>query len=247
MSAALVDRLTLTPARVGGDGRRARRDRRPARPGRRDHLQLAAAERAGDRPGAVPIGVVDVIYESRPSIHRRRRRAGLKSGNAVILKGGVEAFAATRRSPACEGVAGAAAAAAAVQLIPTTDRAAVAALLRQRELVDDVIVPRGGPSLIEAITTRSAIPVIQHYAGIYVYVDDRADLAMAEAIAVNAQVQRPGVYNDGTLLVHRDVAGASQVAAPLRAAGVELRGYAHPRRARRNERQRDWRTEYVST
>jgi glutamate-5-semialdehyde dehydrogenase len=253
LSAALIDRLTVTPARVeamaaGLDeiaalpdpvGETLARWRRP------NGLEITQVR--------IPIGVVGVIYESRPNVTADAAGLCLKSGNAVILKGGSEAFATNRAIAAClaDGVAGAGLPAAAVQLIPTTDRAAVAALLRQRELVD-VIVPRGGPSLIEAITTQSAIPVIQHYAGIcHVYVDDRADLAMAEAIAVNAKVQRPGVCNAmETLLVHRDVAERflPQVAAPLRAAGVELRGCPRTRAVLPDAApatEEDWRTEYL--
>ena len=253
LSAALVDRLTLTPPRVeamasGLDeiaalpdpvGETIARWRRP------NGLEIAQVR--------IPIGVVGMIYESRPNVTADAAGLCLKSGNAVILKGGSEAFATSRAITAClaEGVAGAGLPAAAVQLIPTTDRQAVAALLRQRDLVD-VIVPRGGPSLIEAITTQSTIPVIQHYAGIcHVYVDDRADLAMAEAIAVNAKVQRPGVCNAmETLLVHRDVADRflPQVAAPLRAAGVELRGCPRTRAVLPDAAvatEEDWRTEYL--
>jgi glutamate-5-semialdehyde dehydrogenase len=253
LSAALVDRLTLTPPRV--EAMAAGLDEIAALPDpvgetisswrRPNGLEIAQVR--------IPIGVVGIIYESRPNVTADAAGLCLKSGNAVILKGGSEAFATNRAIAAClaEGVAGAGLPAAAVQLIPTTDRAAVAALLRQRELVD-VIVPRGGPSLIEAITTQSAIPVIQHYAGIcHVYVDDRADLAMAEAIAVNAKVQRPGVCNAmETLLVHRDVAERflPQVAAPLRAAGVELRGCPRTRALLPDAgiaTDEDWRTEYL--
>lgn len=253
LSGALVDRLTLTAPRIeamatGLDeiaalpdpvGETISRWRRP------NGLDIAQVR--------IPIGVVGIIYESRPNVTADAAGLCLKSGNAVILKGGSEAFATNRAIAACvaEGVAGAGLPAAAVQLIPTTDRAAVAALLRQREWVD-VIVPRGGPSLIEAITTQSSIPVIQHYAGIcHVYVDEHADLAMAEAIAVNAKVQRPGVCNAmETLLVHRDVAARflPQVAAPLRAAGVELRGCPRTRAILPDAAvatEEDWRTEYL--
>jgi glutamate-5-semialdehyde dehydrogenase len=253
LSAALVDRLTLTPSRV--DAMAAGLDEIAALPDpvgetvarwrRPNGLEIAQVR--------IPIGVVGVIYESRPNVTADAAGLCLKAGNAVILKGGSEAFATSRAITAClaAGIAGAGLPAAAVQLIPTTDRQAVAALLRQRELVD-VIVPRGGPGLIDAITTQSAIPVIQHYAGIcHVYVDDRADLAMAEAIAVNAKVQRPGVCNAmETLLVHRDVADRflPQVAAPLRAAAVELRGCPRTRVVLSDAvaaTEEDWRTEYL--
>ncbi len=253
LSGALLDRLTLTPARVeamaGGldeiaalpdpVGETITRWRRP------NGLDIAQVR--------IPIGVIGMIYESRPNVTADAAGLCLKSGNAVVLKGGSEAFATNRAIADCLAAAIAAAGlpGAAVQLIPTTDRRAVTALLRQRELVD-VIVPRGGPSLIAAITEQSAIPVIQHYAGVcHVYVDERADLAMAERIAVNAKVQRPGVCNAmETLLVHRAVAERflPQVAAPLRAAGVELRGCPQtcallPDAVPASEE--DWRTEYL--
>jgi glutamate-5-semialdehyde dehydrogenase len=253
LSAALIDRLTLTEARIEAMaagleeiaalpdpvGETIAQWRRP------NGLEIAQVR--------VALGVVGVIYESRPNVTADAAGLGLKAGNAVILKGGSEAFATNGAIAACiaEGLAAAALPAAAVQLIPTTDRQAVSVLLRQREWVD-VIVPRGGPSLIEAITTQSSIPVIQHYAGIcHVYVDDAADLAMAERIAVNAKVQRPGVCNAmETLLVHRAVAERflPQVAAPLRAAGVELRGCPRTRAVLPDAAvatEDDWRTEYL--
>jgi glutamate-5-semialdehyde dehydrogenase len=253
LNAALLDRLTLTDARLeamaaGLDdiaalpdpvGETIARWRRP------NGLDIAQVR--------IPIGVVGVIYESRPNVTADAAGLCLKAGNAVILKGGSEALATNRAIAAClaEGVAGADLPDGVVQLIPTADRQAVAALLRQREWVD-VIVPRGGPSLIEAITTQSAIPVIQHYAGIcHVYVDQRADLDMAERIAVNAKVQRPGVCNAmETLLVDSAVAERflPQVAAPLRAAGVELRGCPRTRAILPDSAvasEEDWRTEYL--
>ncbi len=253
LSAALLDRLSLTGARIeamaqGLDeiaalpdpvGETMARWRRP------NGLEISQVR--------IPLGVVGVIYESRPNVTADAAGLCLKSGNAVILKGGSEAFATNSAIAArlAEGTAAAGLPQAAVQLIPTTDRRAVAALLAQRELVD-VIVPRGGTSLIAAITQASTIPVIQHYAGIcHVYVDSAADLAMAERIAVNAKVQRPGVCNAlETLLVHADVADRflPQVAKPLQAAGVELRGCPRTR-ARLPDiavaSEEDWRTEYL--
>jgi glutamate-5-semialdehyde dehydrogenase len=251
---ALIDRLSLNDARIeamaqGLDeiaalpdpvGETIARWRRP------NGLEIAQVR--------VPLGVIGVIYESRPNVTADAAGLGLKSGNAVILKGGSEAFA-TNTAIAARMADGAAAAGlpnAAVQLIPTTDRRAVTALLAQRELVD-VIVPRGGTSLIAAITESSRIPVIQHYAGIcHVYVDDAADLAMAERIAVNAKVQRPGVCNAmETLLVHAAIAERflPQIARPLHAAGVELRGCPRTRAILPDiavASEEDWRTEYLA-
>jgi glutamate-5-semialdehyde dehydrogenase len=253
LSAALVDRLRLDEARVeamaqGLDQIAALPDpvgetiARWRRPNGLDISQIR-----------VPLGVVGIIYESRPNVTADAAGLCLKSGNAVILKGGSEAFATNQAIAARLAAATAAAGLpeAAVQLIPSTDRRAVTALLAQRELVD-VIVPRGGPSLIEAITKSSSIPVIQHYAGIcHVYVDASADLGMAERIAVNAKVQRPGVCNAmETLLVHADVAEPflTRVATPLQAAGVELRGCPRTRAILPDigvATDEDWRTEYL--
>jgi len=253
LSAALVDRLSLSDARIeamaqGLDAIAALPDpvgETMARWRRPNGLEISQVR--------VPLGVVGVIYESRPNVTADAGGLCLKSGNAVVLKGGSEAFATNTAIAAClaAGTAAAGLPEAAVQLIPTTDRRAVTALLAQRELVD-VIVPRGGTSLIAAITASSSIPVIQHYAGIcHVYVDSAADLAMAERIAVNAKVQRPGVCNAmETLLVHADVAARflPQVAAPLQAAGVELRGCPRTRAVLPDiavASEEDWRTEYL--
>jgi len=253
LSAALIDRLSLNDARIeamaqGLDeiaalpdpvGETMARWRRP------NGLEISQVR--------VPLGVVGVIYESRPNVTADAAGLCLKAGNAVVLKGGSEAFATNTAIAACLGAGSAAAGLpeAAVQLIPTTDRRAVTALLAQRELVD-VIVPRGGTSLIAAITASSSIPVIQHYAGIcHVYVDSAADLGMAERIAVNAKVQRPGVCNAmETLLVHADVADRFLriVAPPLLAAGVELRGCPRTRAVLPDiavASEEDWRTEYL--
>jgi glutamate-5-semialdehyde dehydrogenase len=201
----------------------------------------------------VPLGVVGVIYESRPNVTADAAGLCLKAGNAVVLKGGSEAFATNTAIAARlrEGTEAAGLPAGTVQLIPTTDRQAVTALLAQRDLID-VIVPRGGTSLIQAITESSSIPVIQHYAGIcHVYVDSAADLAMAERIAVNAKVQRPGVCNAmETLLVHDAVAEEflPRLARPLREAGVELRGCPRTRAILPDiavATEEDWRTEYL--
>jgi glutamate-5-semialdehyde dehydrogenase len=201
----------------------------------------------------IPLGVVGIIYESRPNVTADAAGLCLKSGNAVILKGGSEALRTNTAIAkiVCEAVTEAGLPAGAVQVIPTADRRAVAALLAQRDLVD-VIVPRGGPSLIAAITEQSKIPVIQHYAGVcHVYVDSEADLAMAERIAVNAKVQRPGVCNAmETLLVHESVAAAflPRAGASLGAAGVELRGCERTRRllpGAKAATEEDWRTEYL--
>jgi glutamate-5-semialdehyde dehydrogenase len=253
LSPALLDRLTLTESRVEGVA---------------DGLEQIAAlpDPLGEtisswrRPNGlaisqvrIPLGVIGIIYESRPNVTADAAGLCLKSGNAVILKGGSEAFKTntTIARIISEAVGKAGLPTHAVQLLPTTDRQAVAMLLGQREFID-VIVPRGGPSLIAAITESSKIPVIQHYAGIcHVYVDGDADLRMAEEIAFNAKVQRPGVCNAmETLLVHERVADTFLpiVGKRMQAAGVELRGCDRTRTVLSgisSATEEDWRTEYL--
>jgi glutamate-5-semialdehyde dehydrogenase len=177
----------------------------------------------------IPLGVIGIIYESRPNVTVDAAALCLKAGNAVILRGGSEALHSNRALAAVIGAALAEAGLpeAAVQVVPTSDRAAVTALLAQEEHVD-LIIPRGGEDLIRFVVANSRIPVLKHYKGVcHVYVDEGADLAMAEEIAFNAKVQRPGVCNAmETLLVHRAEAGRFLPAAARRlsAAGVELRG-----------------------
>jgi glutamate-5-semialdehyde dehydrogenase len=177
----------------------------------------------------VPIGVVGIIYESRPNVTADAAVLCVKSGNACILRGGKEAIhsnAAIAKALSA-GAVHAGLSADIVQLVPFTDREGVR-LLAQMDRYLDVIVPRGGHALIEAVVEHARMPVIKHYHGVcHVYVDQAADLAMAEKIAVNAKCQRPGVCNAmETLLVHRDVAGEflPSVAKSLRDRGVELRG-----------------------
>jgi glutamate-5-semialdehyde dehydrogenase len=177
----------------------------------------------------VPIGVVGIIYESRPNVTADAAVLCVKSGNACILRGGKEAIhsnAAIAKALSA-GAVHAGLSADIVQLVPFTDREGVR-LLAQMDRYLDVIVPRGGHALIEAVVEHARMPVIKHYHGVcHVYVDQAADLAMAEKIAVNAKCQRPGVCNAmETLLVHRDVAGEflPSVAKALRDRGVELRG-----------------------
>ena len=177
----------------------------------------------------VPIGVVGIIYESRPNVTADAAVLCLKSGNACILRGGKEAIhsnTAIARTLSA-GAVKAGLPAEVIQLVAFTDREGVR-LLAQMDRYLDVIVPRGGHALIEAVVEHARMPVIKHYHGVcHVYVDQAADLAMAEEIAVNAKCQRPGVCNAmETLLVHREVAEKflPSVARALRDQGVELRG-----------------------
>jgi glutamate-5-semialdehyde dehydrogenase len=253
LSSALIDRLTLNEKRIDAMavgleeiarlpdpvGETMARWRRP------NGLEISQVR--------IPIGVVGMIYESRPNVTADAAGLCLKSGNAVILKGGSESFGSNRLIAAIisEAVAEVGLPAAAVQLIPTTDRQAVAALLRQSQLVD-VIIPRGGAEMIRAITEQSQIPVVQHYAGIcHTYVDAAANVEMAEQICFNAKVSRPGVCNAmETLLVHASIAPTflPRMTAAFKRANVELRGCPRTRAIAPDigiASDQDWRTEYL--
>jgi len=177
----------------------------------------------------VPLGVIGIIYESRPNVTVDAAALCLKAGNATILRGGSEAIESNRAIAASirRGLTSAGFEEDAVQLVKTTDRAAVGQLVRMSEFVD-VIVPRGGKGLIERISAEARVPVIKHLDGnCHVYVDARADTAMAVDIIVNAKCQRYGVCNAlESLLVHVDRAAEvlPAVDARLAAAGVEVRG-----------------------
>lgn len=177
----------------------------------------------------IPLGVICIIYESRPNVTVDAAGLCLKAGNAVILRGGSEAIhsngALTRILQEASregGLPG-----KAVQLVDTIDRRAVTELVRQEELID-LVIPRGGESLIRFVVEHAKVPVLKHYKGVcHIFVDESADLDMAEIICMNAKVQRPGVCNAmETLLVHEKVAEAflPRVARALTAAKVELRG-----------------------
>lgn len=201
----------------------------------------------------VPLGVVGIIYESRPNVTADTAALCLKSGNAVILRGGSEAIHSNR---AIARILDDAAAEAgiprnAIQLVPTTDRQAVTVLLKMDKHVD-IIIPRGGHELIRFVVENSTIPVIKHDKGVcHVYVDRAADIAMAEKIIFNAKVQRPGVCNaTETLLVHKDIASQflPRAVATLREAKVELRGCEKSRAIVKDMKpatEADWHEEYL--
>ena len=177
----------------------------------------------------VPLGVIGIIYESRPNVTIDAAALCLKSGNATILRGGSEAIHSNRAIATCieEGLAEVGLPSDSVQVIATTDRAAVGELLRLDDFVD-VIIPRGGKGLIERVTKESLIPVIKHLDGIcHVYIDDDADLVKAVAVAYNAKTQRYGVCNTmETLLVADSIADKvlPLLADKYKTKGVELRG-----------------------
>jgi len=201
---------------------------------------------------AVPLGVIGIIYESRPNVTADAGGLALKSGNAAILRGGSESFYSSRALVAAlvEGLRAAGLPEAAIQLVPTRDRAAVGLMLGMSEYID-VIVPRGGRSLIERVQRDSRIPVIAHLEGLcHTYVDGAADPAKARAIVLNAKMRRVSICGaTETLLVDRKAtAQLSAILADLRAAGCELRGDDPTRAidpAVLPAGEEDWRTEYL--
>jgi glutamate-5-semialdehyde dehydrogenase len=201
----------------------------------------------------VPLGVIGVIYESRPNVTADAAALCLKSGNAVILRGGSESFHSSRAIIAAlhRGLAAAGLPEACAQLVPTADRAAVGEMLRMTGLID-VIVPRGGKSLIERVAAESRIPVIKHLDGVcHVYIDAGADLEMARTVTLNAKMRRTGICGAAeSLLVDRKVAKTHllPVLDDLIKAGCEVRGdaevcAAEPRAKAATEA--DWGTEYL--
>ncbi|MCU0531487.1 MAG: glutamate-5-semialdehyde dehydrogenase [Syntrophales bacterium] len=201
----------------------------------------------------IPLGVIGIIYESRPNVTADAAALCLKAGNAVILRGGSEAIHSNMAlSRILRGVLRARGLPEnAVQLIPMVDREAVNMLLQLEEYID-LIIPRGGEDLIRAVVSQSRIPVIKHYKGVcHVFVDAGADLDMALRICVNAKVQRPGVCNAmETLLVHQSAAGVflPAVAEALEKAGVVLRGCERTRAVLpglEEATEKDWHEEYL--
>ncbi len=201
----------------------------------------------------VPIGVVAIIYESRPNVAADCIGLCFKSGNSVILRGGSEALRSSLRiySVLKEALRVRGIPEGAVNMVSTADRRAVEKLLKMNDFID-VVIPRGGEGLIRYVTENSLIPVIKHYKGIcHVYVDEFADLNMAERVCYNAKVQRPGVCNAmECMLVHEDIAGRflPGMAKLFRAAGVELRACEKARaivKTAVKASEKDYRTEYL--
>jgi glutamate-5-semialdehyde dehydrogenase len=202
---------------------------------------------------AVPLGVIGIIYESRPNVTADAGGLALKSGNAAILRGGSESFHSSRALVAAlrEGLRGAGLPEDAIQLVPTRDRAAVGLMLAMSGVID-IIVPRGGSSLIERVQRESRIPVIAHLEGLcHTYIDGAADPAKARAIVLNAKMRRVSICGaTETLLVDRKLAATvlPPILADLRAAGCELRGDSAVLAldgAVTPATEQDWRTEYL--
>ena len=227
-TAALVDRLTLNPPRLAACAEGLRKVAslpHPVGQVLREWMQPNGLKFAKVR---VPLGVIGFIYESRPNVTCDAAGLCLKSGNAVILRGGSEALRTNLALAAAltRGLARAGLPTQAVQLVPIADRDTVR-LLGAAVGVIDLLIPRGGKGLIEAVVQTARVPVIKHYDGICaLYVDRAADLAMAEAILINSKCSRPGVCNAlETLLVHRDIAAEflAQAGRTLLERGVRLR------------------------
>ncbi len=229
LSPAMIDRLTLKDSVIASMAEGLRSVAALEDP-------VGAITRSWKRPNGlevskmrIPLGVIGFIYESRPNVTVDAAALCLKAGNAVILRGGSEALYSNQAlaKVIAESLKEAGLPETSVQVVPTTDRAAVTALLKQEELID-LIIPRGGEGLIRFVVENSTIPVLKHYKGVcHVYVDESADFAMAEEIAFNSKVQRPGVCNAlETLLVHKDIAETflPKMAARFTKAGVTLRG-----------------------
>ena len=201
----------------------------------------------------IPLGVIGIIYESRPNVTIDAAGLCLKAGNAVILRGGSEAL---HSNQALAGIISRALVetglpAKAVQVVPIRDREAVKVLLSQEEFID-LIIPRGGEGLIRFVVENSTIPVLKHYKGVcHVYIDDGADLEMAQNICFNAKVQRPGVCNSmETMLVHRSISREflTKMAERFIKAGVEIRGCPETCRILPDARKADpadWPEEYL--
>ncbi len=253
LTPALLDRLLLTEARIEAMAKGL--EEVAALP---DPLGRVLAE--WDRPNglhiqrvAVPLGVIGIIYESRPNVTADAAALCLKSGNGAILRGGSESYHSAQAIMAClrRGIEQAGLPADAVQMVPTTDRAAVGEMLTMSDYID-VIVPRGGKSLVSRVAAESRIPLFQHLEGLcHTYVDGAADLDMARKVVVNAKMRRTGVCGSTeTLLV--DARIASRALAPLVKdlldAGCEVRGDAATMAVDSKvvaASDDDWRTEYL--
>ena len=253
LSAAMIDRLTVKDATIEAMAQGLREVAALPDPvgkvtsmWRRPNGLLVGRMR-------IPLGVIGIIYESRPNVTVDASALCLKSGNAVILRGGSEAIHSNlaiasvlqnilRESPLPD---------KAIQVIPFTDREAVSTMLQLDEHID-LIIPRGGEELIRAVVAQSKIPVIKHYKGVcHIFVDAGADMDMAVNICANAKVQRPGVCNAlETLLVHSDIAPAflPKAAERLQKAGVLLKGCEKTRKILKNidaATEEDWYAEYL--
>ena len=254
LDAPLIDRLTLTAKSIAdmADGlRQIAKLRDPI-----GEISELKQQPSGIKVGRmrVPLGVIAIIYESRPNVTADAAGLCLKAGNACILRGGSEAIHSNQAIAACvhEGLKNAGLPETAVQVIETTDRAAVGELLRMNDYVD-IVVPRGGKGLIERVMRESRIPMIKHLDGVcHVYIDDKADVDMAIRIADNAKTQRLGTCNTmETLLVARGIADRvlPKLAKIYADKGIEVRGDDATRKLMPGATaatEEDWYTEYLA-
>jgi glutamate-5-semialdehyde dehydrogenase len=253
LSKAMIDRLTLTAERLDGVADAVEHVARLDDPvGNVSELRTLDSGLSVGRM-KVPLGVIGIIYESRPNVTADAAALCLKSGNATLLRGGKEAFRSNQAiaqvftaALEAEGLP-----AASVTLLPTTDREATLVMIGLEGIVD-LIIPRGGESLIRFVARNARVPVIQHYKGVcHVYVDGDADLERAVAIALDAKTHRPGVCNAmETLLVDEACAAkfVPRVIAALRDKGVSLRGDVRVRAISQEceeASEEDWDTEYL--
>ncbi len=254
LSGAMLDRLALNEKGVEGMARGVEEIAALADPVGATIAQWTRPNGLDIARVRVPLGVIGIIYESRPNVTCDAGALCLKSGNAAILRGGSESVFSSRAIHAClvEGLEAAGMPAASIQLVPTTDRAAVGYLLSSMTEYIDVVVPRGGKSLVARVQEEARVPVIGHLEGVcHVYVDRDADLAMARSIVKNAKLRRTGVCGSAeTLLV--DAACAATHLAPvvkdLLDAGCEVRGEAAVQQVDARVKaatEQDWYTEYL--
>ncbi|MCC8933104.1 glutamate-5-semialdehyde dehydrogenase [Rhizobium sp. 'Codium 1'] len=254
LAASFVDRLTLDSTRVAAIAQSMREIADLADP-------VGTIITEWDRPNGLhiervrtPLGVIGVIYESRPNVTADAGALCLKAGNAVILRGGSDSAHSSRAIHAClvKGLVAADLPADAIQLVPTTDRAAVGALLSGLEGSIDVIVPRGGKSLVARVQQEARVPVFAHLEGLcHVYVDSSADLDMARKIIVNAKMRRTGICGSAETLLVDSAAIATHLQPLIEAlteAGCEIRASATVLRiipGLKPATEEDWRTEYL--
>jgi glutamate-5-semialdehyde dehydrogenase len=254
LSGALLDRLRLDAARVEAMAAGIEQVRALPDPLGRVLAEWTRPNGLVIRRVSVPLGVIGIIYESRPNVTADAGALCLKSGNAVILRGGSESFSSNRAIHAClvEALVTAGLPREVVQIVPTRERAAVGELLGGLGGCVDVVVPRGGRSLVERVQRDARIPVIGHLEGLcHVYVDKGADPGMAERIVLNSKMRRTGICGAAeTLLVDRACAAThlGPLIGALLAAGCEVRGDAAAQAADARVRpadEADWRTEYL--
>jgi len=254
LDAALLDRLALNDARV--DGLITSLEQVAALPDPVGAIDAVRTMDSGIRVGKmrVPLGVIGIIYESRPNVTIEAASLCLKAGNAAVLRGGSEAISSNTLLGGliADGLKAAGLPETAVQVVGTTDRAAVGAMITQPEYID-IVIPRGGKGLIERIAGEARVPVLKHLDGIcHVYIDDGADPEKALAITLNAKTQRYGTCNTlETLLVSTGAAAQlPAIAQALSDVGVELRGCARARAAAaviaKDATDEDWSTEYLA-